>query len=59
MMSHKKSERLWVVVEVQSGIPVIAEAYRDRHSAEIREQSLRKHMHPENDETGLFEIQVE
>ena len=55
----EQTELLWAVVKVESGIPVIIEAYRDGQSAEMREQSLRKDMHPENDETGVFEIQEE
>ena len=56
-MVKEQTELLWAVVKVESGIPVMVEAYRDRQSAEMREQSLRKDMHPENDETGVFEIQ--
>ena len=59
MMPQGQPELLWVVVKVESGIPVVVEAYRDRQSAEMREQSLRKDMHPENDETGVFEVQIE
>ena len=56
MISKKHAELLWVVIKVESGIPVMAEAYGDKKSAKIREQYLRKHMQPENDETGIFEI---
>lgn len=59
MMPQGQPELLWVVVKVESGIPVVVEAYRDRQSAEMREQPLRKDMHPENDETGVFEVQIE
>jgi len=59
MTPQKQPELLWVVVKVESGIPVMVEAYRDKQSAEVRERSLRKCMHPENDETGVFEIQIE
>ena len=58
MMPKEQPELLWAVVKVESGIPVMVEAYRDRQCAEMREQSLRKDMHPENDETGVFEIQL-
>ena len=58
MSPREQPETLWVVVKVESGIPVIVEAYRDKQSAEAREQYLRKCMHPENDETGVFEIQI-
>lgn len=56
MISKKQCELLWVVVKVESGIPVMVEAYSKKGSAKMREQSLRKYMHPENDETGIFEI---
>jgi len=58
-MPERRSELLWVVVKVESGIPVTVEAYRDRLSAEAREQSLRECMNPENDETGVFEIPIQ
>jgi hypothetical protein len=57
MILKKQIELLWVVVKVESGIPVMVEAYGNKESAKMREQSLRKYMHPENDETGVFEIQ--
>jgi hypothetical protein len=59
MMPQKQSELLWVVVEVASGIPVTVEVYQDEQSARKREQFLRAHIHPENDETGVFEVQIE
>jgi hypothetical protein len=59
MMLQKQPELLWVVVEVASGIPVTVEVYQDKQSAGKREQLLRAHMHPENDETGVFEVQIE
>lgn len=57
-MPEEQSEPLWIVVKVESGIPVTVEAYRDGLTAETREQSLRWCMHPENDETGIFEVQI-
>ncbi len=51
-------KRLWVVVKVESGVPVTAEAYRDERTARRRERLLRKRMHPENDETGIFRIKI-
>ena len=57
-MSQKQIEQMWVVVKVESGIPVAVDAYRDEQSAKVREQLLRTYMHPENDETGVFETQV-
>ena len=51
-------EPQWIVVKVESGIPVTVEAYRDRLSAEMREQAWRERMNSDNDETGVFEVQV-
>lgn len=59
MKPQKHCESLWIIVKVESGIPVMAEAHRSRQSAELREQVLRRCMHPENDETGIFEVRVE
>jgi len=57
-MSGKQPESLWIVVKVESGIPVTVEAYRDRRSAEMREQAWRERMNSDNDETGVFEVQM-
>lgn len=58
MDTQEQPELLWVVVKVESGIPGMVEAHRDEQSAKIRERSLRRHMHPENDETSVFEVEV-
>ncbi len=58
MVSENRARTLWVVVKVESGIPVIAEGYLDRQSAVMREHYFREHMHPENDETAVFQIRV-
>jgi len=58
MMEQKQAELMWVVVKVEGGIPVMVEPYRDEQSAQKKEQFLRTYMHPENDETGIFEIQL-
>ena len=55
---QSQPELLWTVVTVESGIPVMVEAYRDKRAAEIRERFLRMDMHPDNDEIGVFEIQI-
>ncbi len=56
MILQEQPKQVWVVVLVQSGIPVAAEIYRDEQSAKMRESFLRKSMHPESDETGVFEV---
>ena len=58
MITEKQPAFLWVVVKVESGIPVTVEAYQDRRAAEMREQDLRNDMHPENDETGIFQTPI-
>lgn len=57
-MQQKQPENIWAVVEVKSGIPVMVEIYRDMRSAEAREKRIRKKMHPENDETGVFRVLI-
>ncbi|MBD3286716.1 hypothetical protein GF359_08930 [candidate division WOR-3 bacterium] len=56
-MSHR-TDVVWVVVEVQSGLPVVVEAYRNKSDAQIREGFLRADINPNNDETDIFEVQI-
>ncbi len=57
-MTKKNSSRVWVVVEVQGGIPALAEVFCDRPSAEKREASIRKKLRPDYDEVGVFETTI-
>jgi hypothetical protein len=57
-MKTKCLSRVWVVVQVQSGVPVVAEAFADRPSAEKREIRLRREMREGYDEVGFFETNV-
>jgi hypothetical protein len=57
-MSDKKNPIAWVVVEVAAGIPVSVEGFKSQKAAQKHEQKLRKEMHPENDETGVFPLAV-
>ena len=57
-MQQKQVDYIWVVVKVESGIPVTAEAYDNEQSAETTEQLWRKDMNPDNDEAGVFEISL-
>ena len=57
-MERNYPNSLWVVVEVQSGIPVTAEGFLAWEPAEQREKYLRERMNPENDEIGVFEIPI-
>lgn len=57
-MTQEQTEKIWVVVKVCRGIPALVEVYHDRHLAYTREQILRKDMHPEYDETDVFETHI-
>ena len=59
MSSTKRNKQCWVVVEVRSGIPVSAEAFSDYRLAEEYSEKLRNDMNLENDETGIFSINLE
>lgn len=48
----------WVVVQVQSGVPVAAKTFADRPSAEKCETRLRRQMREGYDEIGFFETNV-
>ena len=56
----KNNERVWVVVQVASGIPDAAEVFHAEDAARKRESRLRKQaLSPENDEVGLFHAIVQ
>ena len=48
----------WIVVEVHSGIPVRIKAFTDYETAEKYSETLRNNLNLENDETGIFQIDV-
>ncbi len=58
-MADDKGEWLYVVTLVQSGIPVLAEAYRDWDIAATRHQLLQEAANPERDAAGIFEVEVD
>ena len=57
-MKAKKSNPIWVVVEVESGVPVLAEVFQEKDLAERRQQELRSEMREDYDEVGLFQTTV-
>jgi uncharacterized membrane-anchored protein len=57
-MADDKGEWLYVVTLVQSGIPVLAEAYRDWDTAATRHQLLQEAANPERDTVGISEVEV-
>lgn len=57
-MKMNQGKSVWVVVEAQSGIPVLAEVFADRVLAEKREKSLRRKMRECYDVVELFEEKI-
>ncbi|MBM3150914.1 MAG: hypothetical protein FJZ96_01705 [Chloroflexi bacterium] len=47
----------WVVVDVQSGIPISVSLHPDKESADMKEMALRAGMNPEDDEVGVFYVE--
>lgn len=47
---------IWVVIEVESGIPALVEAFGDEGAAERRADDLRADINPEDDEVAVFEV---
>src|SRR5208282_1943033 len=54
-MKTKQSNQVWVVVEVQSGIPVLAEVFAKKIAAQRLERQLRRDLRQDYDAAGIFE----
>jgi len=54
-MKTRSSNQVWVVVEVESGVPVLAEVFTNEVSAKRREDELRTEIRQDYDAVGLFE----
>lgn len=54
----KPASRLWVVVKIERGVPVMIDAYPNKRSATRREKFLRRHMRIETDDVALLEIKL-
>jgi hypothetical protein len=52
-------ETVWVVVEVWRGIPAGVEIFRSREKAVDYENRLRARLNTLEDETDLFEVELE
>jgi len=57
-MKEFEKDTVWIVVLVQSGIPVLAEVFPNRRAAQKRERELRREINPENDEVGVFSSEI-
>ena len=53
----RKIKAMWIVVLVESGIPVLAEAYHDLNIAEERERFFRRSLREGYDEVAVFEVE--
>lgn len=49
----------WIVVEVQSGIPVSVKAFSSYELAYKFSESLREKLNLDHDETGIFPLGIE
>ena len=49
---------IWILVEVRSGIPLSAKAFTEKGLAETEERKVRVQLNLENDETGIFKIEL-
>ena len=57
-MIRGTQENLWVVVEVNSGIPVAVRPYANEKSAVRAKKRLDKKLNPDDDEAGVFEVRI-
>jgi hypothetical protein len=57
-MKPDSQGKLWIVVEVESGIAVDAKAYRNETSARRRISSRRSTLNLEEDDIQVFQLQI-
>ena len=57
-MKSKKADRVWVVVDVRSGVPVQAEVFSDEASAGRYERTLRSQIRENYDAVDVFETTI-
>jgi hypothetical protein len=57
-MSREKTDLIYVVVWVHSGVPYEVEAYRDKKTAKARRRFYKKNFDPGDDEVGVFEVEI-
>ena len=49
---------IWILVEVRSGIPLKVKAFTEKELAIVEETKIREQLNLENDETGIFQIEL-
>jgi len=58
-MSEKGTDKAtWIVVEVNSGIPVEVKAFSNQDRAIDYLEGLRQSLNPDNDEADVFKIDL-
>ncbi|MDQ3004122.1 MAG: hypothetical protein M3R47_01865 [Chloroflexota bacterium] len=49
---------MWILVEVQSGIPISVKPFFEKKLAEIEEIKLQKRLNLKNDGTAIFKVNL-
>jgi hypothetical protein len=57
-MTKPGTDSLWVVIEIQGGIPVDLKAFREKTSASKYEEERRAKLNLEEDETAIFQVSL-
>jgi hypothetical protein len=58
MKTNREQSEIFIVVQVHSGIPILAEAYTDETAAIDRAEELKTDTNPEYDEVDVFDAQL-
>lgn len=58
MKTNREHSEFFIVVQVHSGIPILAEAYLDETAAIDRAEELRTDTNPEYDVVDVFDAQL-
>jgi len=53
------AQSAWIVVEVRSGIPAAVKTFSSQELAEKYSEMLRNDLNLDNDETGIFQVNLE
>jgi hypothetical protein len=54
----KNDETIWIAVKVERGFPATVKCFRTEKSALEEEETWRKDMNMDYDETGVFEVSL-
>lgn len=59
MRKNREHSKIFIVVKVHSGIPVVADAFIDESAAEQRAKELKVDINPEYDEVEIFQTALQ